>query len=218
MENNKNVVVKKGCHFQVSLLGISHIRFRKWAGLFKQEGDPRQNSSGMTSLLTTACSLPRLRGKVAEGQMRGHLNGFTLIELLVVVIIIGILAAVAVPQYQIAVEKSRAVQGITLARALHDAQEAYYLENGQYASSKTKLPVDITCPSNYTCTVNTQYVTVQYKDSPWRIQYSHNYRSDNGSHTKGKLSCWQAGKLGKSICDKLGKAWYGVDTNHRLMN
>ncbi len=72
-----------------------------------------------------------------------HNGGFTLIELLVVVLIIGILAAVAVPQYQKAVEKSRATQGITLAKSLAQAAQTYYLANGSYASSLEQLDVSL---------------------------------------------------------------------------
>ena len=70
-------------------------------------------------------------------------GGFTLIELLVVVLIIGILAAVAVPQYQKAVEKSKAAEGITLLKSVYGAFEHYYLANGVYPTSFTQLDVDV---------------------------------------------------------------------------
>ena len=70
-------------------------------------------------------------------------KAFTLIELLIVVLIIGILAAVALPQYQKAVEKSKAMQGLTLIKSVREAQVAYHLANGSYALSFDELSTDI---------------------------------------------------------------------------
>ena len=70
------------------------------------------------------------------------LSGFTLIELLVVVLIIGILAAIAVPQYQLAVDKAKIKSGFPQMRHIRDAEETYKMANGTYTTDFTELTVD----------------------------------------------------------------------------
>ncbi len=89
-----------------------------------------------------------------KNRVKRKFGGFTLIELLVVVLIIGILAAIALPQYEKAVFQSKAVQALVGFDALIKAEKIYYMSNGSFDTTLEAL--DLQLPefqgSLYECT------------------------------------------------------------------
>ena len=73
--------------------------------------------------------------------IKNNNKGFTLIELLVVVLILGILAAMAMPQYFKAVERSRMTEADQLLGSIAQAQQRKYLQINKYAEKFQGLDV-----------------------------------------------------------------------------
>ncbi len=104
-----------------------------------------------TSLLRISDLLSYFFNQTASHTKMGDLElqplkvvqGFTLIELLVVILIIGILSAIALPQYQKTVQRVRNTELKQLARAIVTAEQAYYLANGKYAGNFDELDIDL---------------------------------------------------------------------------
>ena len=112
-------------------------------------------------------------------------KGFTLIELLVVVLIIGILSAVALPQYTKAVEKSRATEAITLLGNLANAEQIYLMSMGKFTNDMTVLDLQMPGVSgtNPVSSVNTKNFKVEITGA--------------GTTLTAKATRWVNGKKGE---------------------
>lgn len=150
-------------------------------------------------------------------------SGFTLIELLVVVLIIGILSAVALPQYQTAVDKARYAKIIPMTRALKDATEVYYLANGTYQFKINDI--DLQGPAG--CTFPASDNVVYCQDSWYDILNSGNnvvgftgprYKSDGSANSEivNAYRIWLDNGTGEKSGRRECLAYDGSARAHRL--
>jgi prepilin-type N-terminal cleavage/methylation domain-containing protein len=75
--------------------------------------------------------------------------GFTLVELAVVIVIIGVLAAFAVPRFRASVERSKAAEAFNYLSAIQAAQERYHARQGTYAEDRADLDIQFTDPKYF---------------------------------------------------------------------
>ncbi len=184
---------KKGCHPRVFLSGISLI------------GYTNKRKAGDSRTLWTA----KPSGRTAS-------FGFTLIELLVVVLIIGILAAIALPQYQKAVLKSRLAQWDVSFNASRKAIELYLLENGwpdetvfftgKNSSSTFTMPGN--CDDDYSCFTSAGRLRVYCHPTNCAILYHGKYNADG---TSGNKAVGDDEARARFLISKAGNSYFDDD-------
>ena len=153
-------------------------------------------------------------------------KAFTLIELLVVVLIIGILAAIALPQYRVAVKKAQLSEYKIMVKALRDAEEIHLLETGSYTSDLEALSIggpqksgcvyyeDSYC-SVYECGeswygVCNNIANVQAGTKEWHtyklryLQVLQDWEHSTGSYHKGDEICMAIGAVEHKVCKAIG--------------
>ncbi len=114
-------------------------------------------------------------------------KGFTLIELLIVIIIIGILATMAIPQYSKLVDKAKRVEAVTMLSSIGTASLMYYMQDGMPINNTTIHTTDlyVTIPTNS----NWSYVNTSNTTNP---EWTFNWLSAN-NNTTNSTAIWVVG-------------------------
>ena len=138
-------------------------------------------------------------------------KAFTLIELLVVVLIIGILAAVALPQYQKTVEKSRATEAIQLLKTIDQAVDTYYLSSGEYPKNFDELSIDIPWTGREKGYASASISDVR-SNGKWSVQLEENgdWHSIIATRLDGKY------EGGGFLIEKTGPNWFTLWEYNKL--
>ncbi len=157
-------------------------------------------------------------------------KGFTLLEMLVVVLIIGILAGIALPQYQLAVGKAKFAEIVQLTYNIKQQQELFYLANLHYAENCSILNPDL--PSGSYITEDQNHITLEKDPENLQITCSNGKNTrvgmvspnanlelqlDNAENRMGpaiKGFCRAKTEIGHKICREMGELKEGGTDYH----